>query len=404
MNTIKEAAKLIIKAAGKRGLWDNIHAKREIGEKPAKPGDKDYPDSKSWNATVKAGAVDKLISMLATGRLKKAALKKAWEVGDDTGWYSDSPLRYASRLTASPRFSGDQRDREAIDLTLRQAVKNLPIGQKLHWTDPDAVVGGRSWFNPQRYLFGKQIIDEKNYELDQNSDDNLRADIVQKILDNYAGQNTLLAHRPARYYADNEDHTKDTATDSSKKAAVTDIDPKLLKILRSQLGKGSFTPDTPWSNHGDDLDLVETIMEYEAQNAGDVNDADLGFYADKPDRYGFRTVRPDLTFGQIQEGLHRSFKPSVAAILGKKAATAAWTRAEGKSESGGLNAKGRASLKAQGHDIKPPVTEDNPTGEDAERKKGFCARMKGMKRKRTSAETARDPDSRINKSLRKWKC
>ena len=27
----------------KRGLWDNIHAKRKRGEAPAKPGDKDYP-------------------------------------------------------------------------------------------------------------------------------------------------------------------------------------------------------------------------------------------------------------------------------------------------------------------------------------------------------------------------
>ena len=28
---------------GKKGLWDNIHAKRKRGEAPAKPGDKDYP-------------------------------------------------------------------------------------------------------------------------------------------------------------------------------------------------------------------------------------------------------------------------------------------------------------------------------------------------------------------------
>jgi hypothetical protein len=87
-----------------------------------------------------------------------------------------------------------------------------------------------------------------------------------------------------------------------------------------------------------------------------------------------------------------------------KAAEGAWTRAEGKSESGGLNAKGRASLKAQGHDIKPPVTEDKPTGERAGRKASFCARMGGMKSKLTSSETANDPDSRINKALRKWNC
>jgi len=38
----------------KKGLWANIHAKRERGEKPAKPGDSDYPDEKAWNAAKKA--------------------------------------------------------------------------------------------------------------------------------------------------------------------------------------------------------------------------------------------------------------------------------------------------------------------------------------------------------------
>jgi hypothetical protein len=34
----------------KKGLWANVHAKRKRGEAPAKPGDKDYPDEKAWNA------------------------------------------------------------------------------------------------------------------------------------------------------------------------------------------------------------------------------------------------------------------------------------------------------------------------------------------------------------------
>ncbi len=35
----------------KKGLWDNIHAKRKRGEKPAKPGDKDYPKTLEVEAT-----------------------------------------------------------------------------------------------------------------------------------------------------------------------------------------------------------------------------------------------------------------------------------------------------------------------------------------------------------------
>lgn len=83
-----------------------------------------------------------------------------------------------------------------------------------------------------------------------------------------------------------------------------------------------------------------------------------------------------------------------------------WTRAEGQNPEGGLNAKGRASLRAQGHDIKPPVSAKQAAKSDvaAARRSSFCSRMKGMKAKLTSAETARDPDSRINKSLRKWDC
>lgn len=40
----------------------------------------------------------------------------------------------------------------------------------------------------------------------------------------------------------------------------------------------------------------------------------------------------------------------------------------------------------------------------AKRRASFCARMRGMKKHRTSAKTARDPDSNINKSLRRWHC
>ena len=88
----------------------------------------------------------------------------------------------------------------------------------------------------------------------------------------------------------------------------------------------------------------------------------------------------------------------------------AWQRKEGKSESGGLNAKGVASYRAAnpGSKLKTAVT-TKPSklkkgSKSANRRKSFCSRMKGMKAKLTSAKTARDPDSRINKSLRKWNC
>jgi len=57
-----------------------------------------------------------------------------------------------------------------------------------------------------------------------------------------------------------------------------------------------------------------------------------------------------------------------------------------------------------GSKLQTAVTEKKPTGKRAKRRANFCRRMKGMKSKLTSAKTARDPDSRINKALRRWNC
>ena len=88
----------------------------------------------------------------------------------------------------------------------------------------------------------------------------------------------------------------------------------------------------------------------------------------------------------------------------------AWQRSEGKNPSGGLNAKGVASYRAAnpGSKLKTAVT-TKPSklkkgSKAASRRKSFCARMGGMKKKLTGAKAKSDPNSRINKSLRKWNC
>jgi hypothetical protein len=75
-----------------------------------------------------------------------------------------------------------------------------------------------------------------------------------------------------------------------------------------------------------------------------------------------------------------------------------------------LNKKGVASYRREhpGSKLQTAVT-TKPSklkkgSKAANRRKSFCARMKGMKKHRTSAKTAHDPNSRINKSLRKWNC
>ena len=82
----------------------------------------------------------------------------------------------------------------------------------------------------------------------------------------------------------------------------------------------------------------------------------------------------------------------------KRGGSPALTRKEGKSESGGLNEKGRKSYERAnpGSDLKAPQPEGGA------RKRSFCARMRGMrKRQKASNNTGED---RLSKALRKWKC
>lgn len=91
-----------------------------------------------------------------------------------------------------------------------------------------------------------------------------------------------------------------------------------------------------------------------------------------------------------------------------KKKSSAWTRKEGQNKEGGLNEKGRKAYERDnpGSNLKPPVSKEqaDKSPKAAARRKSFCARMQGMKDKLTSEETKKDPNSRINKSLKKWDC
>jgi hypothetical protein len=80
-----------------------------------------------------------------------------------------------------------------------------------------------------------------------------------------------------------------------------------------------------------------------------------------------------------------------------------WTRKEGKNPEGGLNAKGRASLRAQGQDIKPPVSAKQAakSPKSAARRKSFCARMGGME---GPMKDESGKPTRKALALRKWDC
>ena len=73
-----------------------------------------------------------------------------------------------------------------------------------------------------------------------------------------------------------------------------------------------------------------------------------------------------------------------------------------KSKKGGLTAKGRAKYnRATGSNLQPPVTEKNPTGKRAARRKSFCARMKGVK---GPMKDSKGRPTRKALALKRWRC
>ena len=87
-----------------------------------------------------------------------------------------------------------------------------------------------------------------------------------------------------------------------------------------------------------------------------------------------------------------------------------WQKVNRKDKTDGLSKKAVKAYRREnpGSKLQTAVT-TKPSklkkgSKSAKRRLSFCRRMKGMKKKLTSAKTRRDPDSRINKALRRWNC
>ena len=170
-------------------------------------------------------------------------------------------------------------------------------------------------------------------------------------------------------------------------------DSKLIQALRSKAKEtGNYAEEKEESKiDGSNLKTLaaKAVRRVDADVDGDVDSVDMkspetGEFVPSPD--GKKKLKPKVRFEQsdwkseLEEG-------------------AAWTKKSGKSKSGGLNEKGRKSYEREnpGSDLKAPSKKvGNP------RRKSFCARMKGMrKRQKPSNNTG---DDRLSKSLRAWNC
>ena len=207
-------------------------------------------------------------------------------------------------------------------------------------------------------------------------------------------------------YPGDEDHTTTTAeaysskpSNLKKKAKLTAMLNRLqdLKVKKKLNEMGNY-PMGKGPNYRETQNLPK--KEVKKPEKPVVNLDAKGRQRYNPDNFQ-RQSRVTTKYDQQQ------YEPEMDMVEAK---SPAWQRKAGKSESGGLNAKGVASYRAAnpGSKLKTAVT-TKPSklkkgSKSAKRRTSFCKRMKGMKSKLTSAKTARDPDSRINKALRKWNC
>jgi hypothetical protein len=115
---------------------------------------------------------------------------------------------------------------------------------------------------------------------------------------------------------------------------------------------------------------------------------------------------PGTAIGAVVGGVRGAYKGAKRGYEKGKNMEEDWQSVNRKDKTDGLSQKAVDAYRREnpGSKLKTAVTEKNPKGKRASRRKSFCSRMGGMKKRLTSAKTARDPDSRINKALRRWNC
>ena len=147
-------------------------------------------------------------------------------------------------------------------------------------------------------------------------------------------------------------------------------------------------------------DVVDTINR-KTQNTVDTsnkilpNSASMGKFKEFN-----KTVSPATT---KLLGIKNSYEPDGEIVED-------WQKTNRQDKTDGMSQKAVNAYRREnpGSKLKTAVTKKPSSlkrgSKDAKRRKSFCSRMKGMKKRLTSAKTARDPDSRINKALRRWNC
>jgi hypothetical protein len=306
----------------KRGLWDNIHAKRErikhgSGEKMRKPGSKGAPTNQAFKDAAEEVQIDEISKSTLGNYVKKSALDIARQTDNRTrAHYGDDDKAF--NRAAHKLMNRQDGVRRAVDkMTKEEVVTETSAANKIKKNDAAKSMGAAA----------RKAGDPKHL----------------------------------------------TTMGTGMRTSVAD------KIRGRQLQKEDYT--------GAEKVTADT---------------------DQPASRFVGTTQLTNTYKQMTPG--QSVKDTIKRVVKEQLEEAATDDKKGyKSSTGGLTQKGRDHYnRTTGSNLKAPVTTKpsklKPGSKAANRRKSFCARMGGMKKRLTGSETANDPDSRINKALRKWNC
>jgi hypothetical protein len=384
----------------KNGLWDNIHARRKKGLARKNPGQKGYPETLNIDEDLKQARKNVGASKCWTGKKvgnPSTKMKDGEEVPncvsvnsestDSLGYDWNTPVRERPDRYC-PKCEKLERRTECKYGTKYWDMFSLPaeiITSKKDYNITMPHPGNMPEEKDHEYSMARSELNTilnatKRLKKKMKGEGNIEAWVQSKITKAADYIDTAADYVDSRESKVNEDVTIEDANGNTFLRIIDIIRPERLvkeTTKPTETGKGGV-PSEKWKG-------------YEKK----------GPYVPAP-------PREKLNAHYESEGSYIVEGKNLSQFMIE--ASAAWQRKEGKNPEGGLNKKGIASYRKEnpGSHLSLAVTTKpsklKPDSKKANRRKSFCSRMQGMKEKLTSAKTAHDPNSRINKSLRKWNC
>ncbi len=201
------------------------------------------------------------------------------------------------------------------------------------------------------------------------------------------------------HYHANSPHPANEQKDHEYSMARSEISTIIsaAKRLKKKMGKGEGSLEA-WvqSKITKAADYLDSAADYIESGEHDIEEA-------KKCWPGYKKKGTQELFGKKY---NRCVKEGYSNWREELGLTEDWQKVNRQDKTDGLSQAAVDAYRREnpGSKLQTAVTEKKPTGKRAKRRANFCRRMKGMKSKLTSAKTARDPDSRINKALRRWNC